>query len=109
MAQSARTVNCGKQSRNPPQADGPPGLYKVRDSLTWASRKIGKGPNKFGVSAKRWRKFGRILNKEYDLRHAPPDPAKKREVSRDHKDLVFAIGREMITGYLDFKGLQHIP
>ena len=82
-------------------------LYKIRDTLCHAADKHQPDSKRFGVSEKEWDKFGRILNTEYDLRHAAKE-GQVSSISREEKNQVFEIGINMIKKYMDFKDVPYL-
>ncbi len=82
-------------------------LYKIRDTLEHAAKKLGRPGFRFGISRARWSRFGHLLNDEYDLRHAPAVADSIPSISLTDRDQVFEIGRQMVTAYMDSLSIPH--
>ena len=82
-------------------------LYKIRDSFDKLVEKHGIKNGRFGLSYDKWNKFGKKLNTEYDLRHAPQKEGPIPVISREEKEMLFNTGREMITHYFDQFDISH--
>lgn len=83
-------------------------LYKIRDSLVRAALKHKPSQNRFSISLKDWRRFGSLLNLEYNLRHAPKKEQPIPVFPVKDKEFVFGMGRKMILNYLDFLSVPHV-
>jgi len=82
-------------------------LHKIWDTLKYSANKDKQKENLYGIDKNENKRFRKLLNTGYDLRHARKEGENEGEISKEEKCSVFGIANNMIFKYMDFHKIPH--